>query len=213
LSTTEWDNLSSGLIGAAIGAVIGSVLGFLGSVLLNWLGERSKRKGAGRALLAEMVSNMTALNYVGDHGPAGYSQNVWETQLPLVAALLDWKELQIVAEPYLLAAEPLFGFSLADEKRELGFQVGQSSGGSSMARVLQSGSYAREAGEILKKSKMELGKARDKFAEAVVLLRDKLLTQSEAQALTLSIQNRDGGEWCEVFVDDDRVLGFLPVPS
>jgi hypothetical protein len=190
LSTTEWDNLSSGLIGAAIGAVIG----FLGSVLLNWLGEQSRRKAAGRALLAEMFSNVTALNYVGDHRPAGYSQNVWETQLPLVAALLDWKDLQIVAEPFLLAAAPMFGFSLADEARELGFQVGQSSGGSSVARGLQSELYARDAEEILKKCKLELAKAKGKFADAVTLLRDKVLRKSEAQALTLSIPNRDGGK-------------------
>jgi hypothetical protein len=41
---------------------------------------------------------------------------------------------------------------------------------------------------------LELAKAKGKFADAVTLLRDKVLRKSEAQALTLSIPNRDGGK-------------------
>lgn len=207
MNAAEWTNLSSGLIGAAIGAMIG----FLGSVLLSWLAERSKQRAAGRALLAEIVSNLEALKYPSEHRPAGYSQTVWETQLPLVAALLHWNELQTVAEPYLLAAEPLYGFLRAEQLRERSFQASQSAQNSGPIQlqysagvqddheILNSLEYyagirdAVDAEEVLKKCQEELAKAREKFAIAAILLRDKLLTRGEARGLaTLIGQNRDG---------------------
>jgi len=179
VSTTEWNNLSNGLIGAAIGAIIGSLLGFLGSYVLNFLDQRSKQKAAGRALLAEIIRNLTALGYVGDHRPAGYSQNIWETQLSLVAALLNWAELQIVAEPYLLAAEPMHGYSIAETMREKGFQVAQSSS-PSFSATFRSGRYAGRANEIIKKSQIDLEQVKGKFAKAAKILARKLLTSREA---------------------------------
>jgi gas vesicle protein len=177
LSATEWNNLSSGLLGAVIGAVVGSLAGFVGSMFLNWQSDRSKSRAAGRALLAEVTRNFQALAYVGEHLPAGYSESVLKAQLPLVARLLSWGELQTVLEPYLLAAEPLYGFSVAEDPRD-------------KTRAYQAArnhavNFERNAQEVLKKCQEELTKVREKFARAAEVLRSSLLDQQESRDFSL----------------------------
>lgn len=184
VSTTEWNNLSSGLLGAVIGAAIGSVIGFIGSIFLNWRNDLGKCKAAGRALLMEVARNHEALAYVGDHRPAGYSEVVWETQLPLIAQLLKWKELRIVAKPYVDAREPLIGFDLADELRSRGEtrRLNVAEGARGIAQLLGVGQFDRNAEEVIKKCQEELEKVRLKFAEAAEILRRKVLTRAEYQS-------------------------------
>ncbi len=124
--------------------------------------DESRCKAAGKALLAEIIRNHRALEYVGEHRPAGFSQSVLKAELPMLARLLDWKELRIALEPYLLAAEPLLGFSIADElrNRTLAYKFA----GNPV-------SFERNAQEVLKTCKEELAKARQKFAEAAEVLR------------------------------------------
>jgi gas vesicle protein len=183
LNATEWNNLSSGLLGAVIGAVIGSLVGFLGSMFLNWQNDRSKCKAAGRALLAEVSRNYQALAYVGDHRPAGYSEVVWETQLPLIAQLLKWEELRVVAEPYIDASEPLSGFELADELRSRGEvrRLNAGEGSRSLLPMLVAGQFDRNAEEVLKKCQEELAKVRNKFDAAAEVLRRRVLTEEESR--------------------------------
>jgi gas vesicle protein len=52
----SWDNLLSGLVGAIVGAIVG----FFGSVFLNWRNDKNNRRGAGRAVLAEIEMNKQA---------------------------------------------------------------------------------------------------------------------------------------------------------
>jgi len=137
--------------------------------------DESRCKAAGKALLAEMIKNHRALKYVGEHRPTGFSQTVLEAELPLLAKLLDWKELRIALEPYLFAAEPLHGFFIADElrNRTLAYKFA----GNPV-------SYERNAQEVLKKCQEELAKVRQKFAEAAEMLRAKVLTDAESRDFT-----------------------------
>jgi len=186
LSATEWNNLSSGLLGAVIGAVIGSLAGFVGSMFLNWRIDRSKCRAAGRALLAEIIRNFQALAYVGEHRPAGYSENVLKAQLPLVAKLLSWRELQTVLEPYLLAAEPLYGFSVAEDLREKTREY-QFAGNHAV-------NYEGNAQQVLKKCQEELAKVREKFARAAEVLRHSVLDRQESRDFSELPMGSNGGK-------------------
>lgn len=183
MNATEWNNLSSGLIGAVIGAAIGSLAGFLGSMFLNWQSERSKCRAAGRALLAEVTRNFEALAYVGEHRPAGYSEVVWETQLPLIAQLLNWKELRVIAEPYVDAREPLLGFDLAGALRSQGEarRANVAEGTRGLWQTLGIGRFDRSAEEVLKKCQEDLAGVRAKFAAAADVLKRKVLTRDECE--------------------------------
>jgi hypothetical protein len=99
LNTVEWNNLTSGLVGA----VIGAIAGFLGSVLLNWLGARLNRRAAARAVLAEMWANADrALSAESTSAIALHEfwSGAWRTQLPWVAAFLRWPDLKILVSAY-----------------------------------------------------------------------------------------------------------------
>jgi hypothetical protein len=183
LNATEWNNLSSGLLGAIIGAAIGSAAGFLGSMFLNWQSDRSKCRAAGRALLAEVTRNFQVLGYVGEHRPAGYSEVVWETQLPLIAQLLNWEELRVIAEPYVDAREPLLGFDLADALRSQGEarRANVAEGTRGLFQMLGIGRFDRSAEEVLRKCQEDLAKVRVKFSVAAEVLKRKVLTRDEHQ--------------------------------
>lgn len=97
MSAPEWNNLSSGLLGAAIG----SVLGFLGSVYLNWRSDRQGRKAASRAVLAEMFTNLDrAMSAESTRVLHEFLDSAWRTQLPLVAQLLKWPDLKKIVTGY-----------------------------------------------------------------------------------------------------------------
>lgn len=114
MSATEWNNLSSGLLGAAIGAV----LGFLDSVFLNWWNDRQGRKAAGRAVLAEMFANLDrALSAESTRVLHEFLDSAWHTQLPLAAQLLKWPDLKKLVSAYDSASR---GYENAkDEIRKL----------------------------------------------------------------------------------------------
>ena len=91
--TIEWSNLSSGLLGA--------VVGFLGSVFLNWKAERSMRKGAGRAVLMEMLTGADlAVSLLGTAQPHRFPDALWLSQAPHVALALKWQDLDKLVQAY-----------------------------------------------------------------------------------------------------------------
>jgi hypothetical protein len=93
----EWTNLSSGLLGALIG--------FAGSLVLYLWDRRARQKGAGRAVLAEAMANARwALNLKGQGLSAGFSDQTWASQLPLIAQFVRWPELEKLVQAYDSAA-------------------------------------------------------------------------------------------------------------
>lgn len=95
--TIEWSNLSSGLLGA----VIGSIVGFLGSVFLNWKAERSMRKGAGRAVLMEMLTGADlAVSLLRTAQPHRFPDALWLSQAAHVALALKWQDLDKLVQAY-----------------------------------------------------------------------------------------------------------------
>lgn len=160
------------LVSAVVGGLVGGYVGYRGALKAQAQEDESRCKAAGRALLAEMIRNHRALEYVGEHRPAGFSQSVLEAELPLLSKLLDWKELRIALEPYLLAAEPLNGFSVADELRDktLTYQLAGN----------RAVNFERNAQEVLNKCQEELAKVRQRFADAAEMLRRRVLTDEES---------------------------------
>ena len=91
--TIEWSNLSSGLLGALIG--------FAGSIALYLSDRRARRKGAGRAVLAEMMANARwALNLKGQGLSDGFGAQAWTTQMPLIAEFVRWQDLEKLVRAY-----------------------------------------------------------------------------------------------------------------
>jgi uncharacterized membrane protein len=176
------------LVSALVGGLAGAYVGYRGALRVQRQEDESRCKAAGKALLAEIIRNHRALEYVGEHRPAGFSQSVLEAELPMLARLLDWKELRIALEPYLLAAEPLLGFSIADElrNRTLAYKFAGN----------HAVSFERNAQEVLKKCQEELAKVRQKFAEAAEVLRSRVLTGAESQdftSLSINVATHDKG--------------------
>jgi hypothetical protein len=171
------------LVSALVGGLAGAYVGCRGALRVQRQEDESRCKAAGKALLAEIIRNHRALEYVGEHRPAGFIQSVPEAELPMLARLLDWKELRIVLEPYLLAAEPPLGFSIADELRN---------------RILAykfAGNH-RNAQEVLKKCQEELAKVRERLAEAAEVLRSRVLTNAESRdfaSLSINVATLDKG--------------------
>ena len=86
-------NLTSGLIGA--------VLGVIGAVCIERWKERQRRMGAGRAVLAELLTNAArALRFKTTGILHSFSDTTWHSQLPLVAQLLPWPDLQKLVLAY-----------------------------------------------------------------------------------------------------------------
>lgn len=166
-------NILIPLVSATIGGLAGGYAGYRGALRVQNREDRERCKAAGRALLAEMIKNYRALDYVGEHRPAGFTETVLETELPLVARLLTWKELQTVLEPYLLAAEPLYGFSVAEDLRNK-TRAYQAAGNHAV-------NFERNAQEVIKKCQEELAKVREKFACAAEVLRHNVLDEQELQ--------------------------------
>src|SRR5258706_273274 len=94
-------DLLSGIIGVLLGTVIGGAIAYLGSARLQHRADKDKRNGAGRAVLAELVTNAASLaiyrRNVGEHA---LSDVVWRTQLPLVAQLLPMEHLDTIIVSY-----------------------------------------------------------------------------------------------------------------
>jgi hypothetical protein len=94
------------LLASLLSGLAGAILGFFGSLYAQRRSAKATQKGAGRALLAEIIGNYESLR-ASERPPEGYSRGVWDAQLPLIAQLLAWNELRLIATPYALAAEPL----------------------------------------------------------------------------------------------------------
>jgi hypothetical protein len=176
--TIEWTNLSSGLLGAMIG--------LLGSFLLYLCDLRARRKGAGRALIIELIRNCQAISRLEDsHIKSlrmlplipGYSKAVWESQLSLIAGLLTFESLRAIEEPYLLVAETNRKFSLVASLREKEIAAGPFAGES----------YKIDADITVEHWSEELSRARKGFAEAAEILRRRVLTRRESQRFQQSL--------------------------
>ena len=98
--------ISSIMLVSLLSGLAGAILGFFGSLYIQRRSAKETRRAAGRALLAELVGNYESLK-VHERPPEGFSRTVWDAQLPLIAQLLEWDELRLIATPYALAAEPL----------------------------------------------------------------------------------------------------------
>ena len=146
------------LVSALVGGLAGAYVGYRGALRVQRQEDESRCKAAGRTLLAEIITNHRALEYVGEHRPAGFRQSVLEAELPMLARLLDWKELRIALEPYLLAAEPLVGFSIADElrNRTLAYKFAGN----------HAVSFEPNAQEAFKKCQEELAKVRRRWPDS-----------------------------------------------
>ena len=93
MTSQEWTSLTSGLIGA--------VLGFVGALLITWWNNRSRRKAAGRALIAEMFINADrALSAESTDVTHEFFDFVWREQLPLISQLIRWADLKKVVTAY-----------------------------------------------------------------------------------------------------------------
>jgi hypothetical protein len=97
----SWDNLLIGLLGAVIGGLIGAVGGFFGSRRLQRDIEDGQRKAAGRAILAEMFTNVDrALSAESTRVLHQFLDGTWRSQLPPVAQLLNWANLKNLVDAY-----------------------------------------------------------------------------------------------------------------
>ncbi len=109
----SWDNLVS----AVIGSLIGSIAGFFGSRHLQKQSEENQRRGAGRAVLTEMLANATwAVRMKGQGLSDGFRDMAWRSQIHLVAELVVWPELQKIVGAYDSAS------SISDNLRALPFE-------------------------------------------------------------------------------------------
>lgn len=146
MTPTEWNNLSSGLLGGLFGAIIASILSYFGAFHLQRRDERNRQKAAGQALLIEMRGNLNFLWEVTSElhvrmphtedksfYEAGedwkYGDGIWRGQLPLIAQLLDMKGLEKVANAYRLSSTVIFKLKRAhmaeDYNSELGSIMGR----------------------------------------------------------------------------------------
>jgi hypothetical protein len=105
----DWGNLESGLVGAIAGSILGSAVTYLGAAILQDRESKQKQRAAVRALLAELVQNYQSLRDYPKHGgpPGGYSEQTWQSQLPLIVQGLTWEELRMASAAYLVAGGPL----------------------------------------------------------------------------------------------------------
>jgi hypothetical protein len=90
--------LWSGTIGAFLGAIIGAVAAYCGAARLQSSAEKTKHRGAARALLVEMRFNAGDL-CAGLNEPR-VSDAVWHEQLPSIVAQLALKEFEPVLVSY-----------------------------------------------------------------------------------------------------------------
>jgi hypothetical protein len=106
-----FNDLAHGLLSGFFGAILAVILSYFGALQLQRREQRSRQRGAGRALVAELETNRRAVEKLArDLSPAkalsdsavSYSDGVWREQLPLVAQLLDWNQLQMAARGYFL---------------------------------------------------------------------------------------------------------------
>ena len=99
---------------ALISLVFGALAGGFVSLGGIWYWRRQTRKAAGRALLAELFTNlertMSADTTSAGHDPG---DTVWRTQMPLISKLLVWSKLKTVLRAYDA------GFRLLDNIREI----------------------------------------------------------------------------------------------
>jgi hypothetical protein len=77
------------------------MLGYFAAVRLHKKDKGELQKGAGRALLAEMLTNADrALSLGGTHQPERLSDTVWFSQSAVISGLLPWNRLAKVVEAY-----------------------------------------------------------------------------------------------------------------
>lgn len=179
MSAPEWNNLSSGLLGA----VIGSIAGFLGSVFLNWKAEGNNRKGAGRAVLAEVVMNREAFKQVVTPAVQAppFSQTVIKDQLPLVGKLLGWEDLLTLLTPYISAAKLIAQLDRANEAELQAQKLIRAHGGSGSGT---SEGLREETQRARQSANNAIPKVCHEFAAAAEVLRRKVLRRGELKGFS-----------------------------
>lgn len=98
-------------------AILGAILGGAFVLIAQYLQRQSEKKAAGRGLLAEMMNNANLAVRGVITAPATYpehfSEQVWTGQLPLVAQLLSWTEVDKIRDAYDIQFSVLENASLA----------------------------------------------------------------------------------------------------
>jgi hypothetical protein len=107
------DSDLSSFVSAILGAIVGGVF----VLIAQYLQHQSEKKAAGRGLLAEMMNNANLALRGVMSAPATYpehfSSQVWTGQLPLVAQLLTWAEVDKIRDAYDIQFSVLENASLA----------------------------------------------------------------------------------------------------
>lgn len=84
-----------------LAALAGALIGFFGSLMLQTQAAKREQRAAGRAVLAEMFTNLDrALGAESTRVIHQFLDAAWREQLPLVAKLLKWKELKKILSAY-----------------------------------------------------------------------------------------------------------------
>ncbi|HUY27656.1 MAG TPA: hypothetical protein VMV27_09575 [Candidatus Binataceae bacterium] len=151
---------------AAIGGILGGYFGYRGALRVQNREDANRCRAAGRALLIEVSRNYQALEDVQNYEVPGYSDAVWYTQLPLVAQLLTWDDLQTLAEPYIKACGPLSALGQAAELKSKGQET--------------------PAGKLSQNSRQQLWEVRKMLGTASEMLRHKVLTDQEYRDFSTS---------------------------
>lgn len=99
---------------ALVSLVSGGLAGGFVSLGVTWYWQRQARKAAGKALLAELFTNLertlSAATTSARHDPG---DTVWRSQMPLISKLLVWSKLKTVLRAYDA------GFRLLDNIRDV----------------------------------------------------------------------------------------------
>jgi hypothetical protein len=90
-------DLVQALVSLVSGGLAGGIVGLGGA----WYWQRQARKAAGKALLAELFTNLertlSAAPTSARHDPG---DTVWRSQMPLIAKLLRWPKLTTIVHAY-----------------------------------------------------------------------------------------------------------------
>jgi hypothetical protein len=96
--------MSDSSVSTIIGAIVGGFIGGVFVLVAQYNQRQDELKAAGRGLLAEMMNNANlALRGIMSAPvtyPEHFSIEVWTGQLPLVAQLLSWTDLDKIRDAY-----------------------------------------------------------------------------------------------------------------
>ena len=89
------------MLASLLSGLFGAVLGFLGSGYSQWREKRERQRGAGRALLAEMLTNADrAASLSATLQPVSFADAVWLNEIATISQLLPWNDLNKIIDAY-----------------------------------------------------------------------------------------------------------------